>query len=174
MSETTSLFKTTIEIFTSYDPSESEILDLAREATDGGGYCSKQEVAVVSVRHLPQHAEGVDAVMEFFDATESAGPTVTTSFRTDDRTFDFTFDVTDALAASSDEELLALRDIGWGGDYEADHFFMWYADQVHAPEAVLAARYLEARNCGFEVYVDVEQAEAWVRAHRPAIAIPAS
>lgn len=36
------LHKTTIVIWTEYDPSNVELEDLAREATSGEGYCSKQ------------------------------------------------------------------------------------------------------------------------------------
>jgi hypothetical protein len=37
-------YKTTIVIWTDYDPSEVELEDLAREATSGEAICSKQQV----------------------------------------------------------------------------------------------------------------------------------
>lgn len=37
------LYKTTIVIWTEEDPGDMEIVDLAQSATDGLGYCSKQE-----------------------------------------------------------------------------------------------------------------------------------
>ena len=43
------LFRTTIHIWTEYDPTNSvEIDDLAREAMTGEGYCSLQETELVT------------------------------------------------------------------------------------------------------------------------------
>jgi hypothetical protein len=41
------LYKTTIVIWTEDDPEELELEDLAREATSGCGFCSKQETVKV-------------------------------------------------------------------------------------------------------------------------------
>lgn len=38
------LWRTTIEIWTDYDPSHMEISDLAQEATTGDAYCTHQIV----------------------------------------------------------------------------------------------------------------------------------
>lgn len=41
------LYKTTIVIWSEEDPSHLELEDLARDATSGDSYCSKQELARV-------------------------------------------------------------------------------------------------------------------------------
>lgn len=53
------LWKTTIVIYTNYDPKDLEITDLAEEARDGCAFCSKQETTEVPF----DEAE----VGEFFD-----------------------------------------------------------------------------------------------------------
>lgn len=42
------MYKTTIVIWTDYDPSEVELADLAREATHGDAYCSLQRTEAVA------------------------------------------------------------------------------------------------------------------------------
>jgi hypothetical protein len=43
------LWKSTIVIWSDFDPQKVELADLAREATDGGAYCSKQKARFVKV-----------------------------------------------------------------------------------------------------------------------------
>lgn len=43
----TPLFKTTIVIWSDYDPRETELEELARDATSGGSYCSVQRADYV-------------------------------------------------------------------------------------------------------------------------------
>jgi len=60
------LFKTTIVIWTDYDPDCVEIEDLAREATSGDGYCSKQlSEEVLDLKNDPDWDN-----TEFFDADD--------------------------------------------------------------------------------------------------------
>lgn len=42
------MWKTEIVIWTDYDPTEAELDELAREATCGDAYCSKQHVTEVA------------------------------------------------------------------------------------------------------------------------------
>lgn len=42
------LYKTTIVIWTEYDPNNCEIDDLAREATSGDAFCSLQQTMLVT------------------------------------------------------------------------------------------------------------------------------
>lgn len=44
----TPLWKTSVVIWTDYDPRGRELEDLAREATSGDAYCSKQQAVEVS------------------------------------------------------------------------------------------------------------------------------
>lgn len=41
------LYKTTIVIWTDWDPSDFEVDDLANQAVDGPAYCSKQETTKI-------------------------------------------------------------------------------------------------------------------------------
>jgi hypothetical protein len=60
------LFKTTIVIWSDSDPSCVELLDLARDATDGDSFCS-----VHSVRHVQEPQKDPDwENTDFFDGDE--------------------------------------------------------------------------------------------------------
>lgn len=50
MSQPRQLWKTTIEIWSDYDPQRLEIDELAREAMRGDAYCDRQECEVVSIK----------------------------------------------------------------------------------------------------------------------------
>lgn len=167
------MFKTTIEILTSYDPTEIEIDALAREAMDGDAYCVRQDVTQVFVHHLAAQTDDADGVADFFNLPEQVGPTVKAAFRTDDGAHAFDFDVSDFLATLTDDDLMDLRNCEWGGDYPADDAYYWYADKIDSPASRAAAAHLEAGSgqIGFEVHIDVDAAEAWVRADRPAVAL---
>jgi hypothetical protein len=60
---TSPLYKTTIVIWTDYDPRTRELEDLAREATVGDAYCSKQEAVEVADPSGDPEWDGT----EFFD-----------------------------------------------------------------------------------------------------------
>jgi hypothetical protein len=61
------LYKTTIVIWSRYDSDKAELVDLAREATNGDAYCSRQEsVAIERPRDDPEWDD-----TEFFGATEN-------------------------------------------------------------------------------------------------------
>jgi len=61
------LWKTTMVVWTDYDPANSEIADLARDATNGPAYCSKQESVLVPRVKLDQDPDWDGT--EFFDPT---------------------------------------------------------------------------------------------------------
>jgi hypothetical protein len=60
------LFKTTVVIWTDYDTRESELEDIARDATSGDAYCSKQTCGHVLEPDKDPDWDGT----EFFDAPE--------------------------------------------------------------------------------------------------------
>lgn len=64
--ELPSLWKTTIVVWTDYDPRSRELEDLAREATSGDAYCSKQEAVEVA---NPESDDDWDGT-EFFGLEE--------------------------------------------------------------------------------------------------------
>lgn len=62
------MWKTTIVIWTDYDPSHVELDHLAREATSGDAYCSKQHI-----EHVPNHQSDPDwDDNEFFGSVDDA------------------------------------------------------------------------------------------------------
>lgn len=69
------LWKTTIVIWTKTDPRDLEILDLARNATDGAAFCSKQDSVEVigdptkDPDWQPNPLLGPDSMLGFNDAT---------------------------------------------------------------------------------------------------------
>lgn len=60
------LFKTTIVIWSEEDPAGIELSDLARDATDGESYCSKQVSQIVESPSGDPDWDGT----EFFDYPE--------------------------------------------------------------------------------------------------------
>ena len=58
------LYKTTIEILSDYDPSETELSDLARDAECGDSYCLGQTTVQVDSTTLDP------SVREFFEPLE--------------------------------------------------------------------------------------------------------
>ena len=62
------LFKTTITIYTDYDPTnEVELVDLAQEATDGNAICDVMEAKPVSREDTPE------GVLSFFNDLDDDG-----------------------------------------------------------------------------------------------------
>jgi hypothetical protein len=61
------LYKTTIVIWSDSDPSCVELLDLARDATDGGSFCSMQRTELVQEPQKDPMWEDTD----FFDGDET-------------------------------------------------------------------------------------------------------
>lgn len=59
-----SLWKTTIIIWSDEDPEDTELTDLANDATSGGSICTKQETVFVE----DAEADPDCAVGEFFDS----------------------------------------------------------------------------------------------------------
>ena len=58
------LWKTTIVIWSDYDPTNLELENLAREAQTGDCYCSRQDTNQVSIGDLPDDPDWDDT--EFF------------------------------------------------------------------------------------------------------------
>lgn len=57
-------WKSTIIIYSEFDPQQVELADLAREATDGNAICDSMIATVVPDEELPE------GVQEFFDLGE--------------------------------------------------------------------------------------------------------
>jgi hypothetical protein len=63
------LYKTTIVIWTDYDPTPLELNDLAFQATEGDAYCSKQTWQRIEDPKTDPDWDGT----EFFDKDEDLG-----------------------------------------------------------------------------------------------------
>ena len=62
------LYKSTIVIWSEYNPQERELDDLARDATSGDAYCSKFHVEIVDRPENDPYWDGTD----FFGTDEEA------------------------------------------------------------------------------------------------------
>ena len=60
------LFKTTIVIWSEYNTEDVELTDLAREATEGDSYCSKQECEQIEDPETDDEWDGT----EFFNSDD--------------------------------------------------------------------------------------------------------
>jgi hypothetical protein len=60
MNKPTRLFKTTIVIWSDFDPESMELCDLARDAYNGGSFCSSQEAEEVTDSSLFPETEFFD------------------------------------------------------------------------------------------------------------------
>lgn len=98
-------------------------------------------------------------------------PKVTASCHSDDHVVEVKrFDATLWFAQASDDELWALREENYGGDYAADsvaEFIVAYDPQVQAMFAHNDLLPGSAELRGFECYVYEQEAEAWIAQHRP-------
>ena len=89
----------------------------------------------------------------------------------DDYLFECPFDATPWLAKASAEDIIALADCGWGGDYPADEVAITMAGKNK--EIALMFKYIERYNkkskehIGFECHVQEKEAIAWLEKNRP-------
>jgi hypothetical protein len=91
---------------------------------------------------------------------------------TDDHKVYASFDATPFFEQATLDQVVALKAIDWGGDYQADAVALFMLGKD--PEVGLLFRYLElvppgsdGYPLGFECRVDEEDVLRWVRANRP-------
>lgn len=102
---------------------------------------------------------------------------VSATVHSDDRTHEVVFDAEPYLAQASDSQIEALIECGWGGDYPADEVAEFFQEDNERIAALfehlhsIRDRRSHKDMCGFECYVDGEQALAWVTANRPYLLI---
>jgi hypothetical protein len=92
------------------------------------------------------------------------GQPIRAEIHDDDRRFEVNFDARLWFQQASDEELVALRECDFGGDYPADAIGEFF-DGLNPLVSELFTNKWE----GFEVNVNAEDALAWVAANRPEI-----
>lgn len=87
---------------------------------------------------------------------------------TDDGSAEAEFDAAPWLRQATGEEIRALAECGWRGDYPADAVAEWTQDIDADVRAVF--RRVRRRSLGFECSVDEEQARHWLEQNRPDVA----
>jgi hypothetical protein len=85
----------------------------------------------------------------------------------DDRVYEAEFDATPWFAQASDDEILALAGIEWGGDAEADDVARYFSDLNQ--EVGTLFDYLTRVDVGFECHVNRLSARAWLKQNRPGV-----
>ena len=86
------------------------------------------------------------------------------------------FDVTAWFAQASQQDILDLDEINWGGNYAADCVAEWSADGLPNHQMQSMFRYIQAHNktfeshIGFECHVNAKDAMVWLDANRPDVA----
>ena len=91
---------------------------------------------------------------------------VTAECHSDDRVFEVTFDASSFFDKASDEEIVALMECGWGGDYPADNV----AESVEESNESIRELFSYVRrvkDMGFECHVNEEEAIAYLKIKRP-------
>lgn len=91
----------------------------------------------------------------------------------DDYVYETDFDATLWFQSATENEILALAKCEWGGDYPADAVAEFMSD--HNTDIAEMFRYLERINrgytgregCGFECYVDEDDALGWLKENKP-------
>lgn len=86
----------------------------------------------------------------------------------DDHVYTHDFDATPWFQQASDEELIELAKIDYGGDLAADQVALILEDQ-DAEIATLLEYCRKKDEVGFEVHINQSQAEAWLKENRPAV-----
>ena len=82
------------------------------------------------------------------------------------RQLEVQFDAAPWFARASEDEIRALRGIGWGGNYEADDVARFFEDR-HPEIGALMLFCRTACRVGFECHIDENRAMQWLRLHRP-------
>ncbi len=83
----------------------------------------------------------------------------------DDVDLRVTFDAAPWFQAATDEQVQALADCGWSGDYPADEVAAGMRRANNEVDALLVL--IEACGGGYECRVDPDDAVAWLSEHRP-------
>lgn len=89
----------------------------------------------------------------------------------DDHKVTANFDAVAYFVQASDDELVALVDCGFSGDYPADEVAQFMSDLDEGVERVFMYLSFEPEHfgdrVGFECHVDQGPALLWIKAHRP-------
>jgi hypothetical protein len=109
------------------------------------------------------------AVRRGRDARPVAPARVDAHIKTDDGAYEATFDAIPWLRQAELDEIVTLEGAGFRGDYSADDVAWWAADPQggNDPDVAHVLHRVQKDSLPFEVWVDGEQATAWLDAERP-------
>lgn len=80
------------------------------------------------------------------------------------------FDAEPFFRQATDQDLLDLAAVEWGGDQAADRVAREMEGyQGYEPVRQVMDYVRNTRDCGFECHVHAQDAEAWLLAHRPSL-----
>lgn len=97
--------------------------------------------------------------------------TIPAEVHSDDHKVTTIFDALQYVMQASDDDLVALVDCGFGGDYPADEVAQFMADLDEGVARVFMYLSFEpeqfGERVGFECHVDQRPALRWIKANRP-------
>ena len=97
-------------------------------------------------------------------------PTIRAEVHSDDYRYTAKFDATPWFKRASEEEIIALHECDWGGDWAADYVALFFNDKAGCEDvSVLFAYVRKVDGIGFECTVHDSDALNWLYRHRPVI-----
>jgi hypothetical protein len=97
--------------------------------------------------------------------------TIPAEVHSDDHKVTATFDALQYFSQASDDDLVALVDCGFGGDYPADEVAQFMAEFDEGVARVFTYLSFEPEHfgekVGFECHVDQSPALRWIKSNRP-------
>lgn len=109
--------------------------------------------------------------------TSSSTPIISAEAHSDDHVIEVAFDATPWFEQASDDEIIELRRIEFGGNLAADRVAEFFREN---PKVNRLFNYLALEptmsftgdTVGFECHIDPAGAEAWIAKHRPHLHLP--
>ncbi len=119
------------------------------------------DLAVMEAKEQPEFDE------IRFRGLETAS--VRAEVHTDDHAFEYDFDAAPWFEQATIEQIIALANCGWGGDYPADVVAHWMADYDERLQLLFSYLEIAAKTeaVGFECHIDDGDAGRWLAEHRP-------
>jgi len=140
---------------------DSRILEIW-DVLAGLDAADSRPVSGVDVVHYPYGSKRLDWAIDY--ATRETQ--ISAEAHSDDYQVEVTFDAFDWFEQASDAEIVALAEIGWGGDYESDAVAQFF-EKTSTQELFEYLEDPESRPCGFECHVDKKGAMHWISENRP-------
>lgn len=143
-----------------------EAADLDDLATILSQFCENGPIAVTD-------DSGESDVFEDGKRVQTTPFRITAQSYSDDRNVDVRYDAFDWFRQASAEDIYALAECGWGGDYPADAIAQFFAEKLDGVAAIFAhiENVSDTRNSvGHETHVDATEALTWLDANRPDVA----